>query len=60
MNHNSLCPQSPGKELVRQCFYCELISKARKDERRRWDTPWYSVEYHRGYRDAKSENEGRE
>ena len=28
---------------------CELIASVREDERRKYDVPWYSHEYHLGY-----------
>jgi hypothetical protein len=54
MTHDPLCPQTPGKELQRPCFYCELIDKTREGERNRWNTPYWSSEYHRGYEAGKA------
>ncbi len=35
ITHDSLCPQKPEQEMTHQCFYCDLISKVREDERTR-------------------------
>ena len=35
---------------------CEDIAKIRADERSRWDTPWFSHEYHRGYRQGQDDH----
>lgn len=38
---------------------CGLIAKVRTDERSRWNTPYFSVEYHRGYRQAQQDERQR-
>ena len=38
---------------------CEQIKKIRTDERSRWNTPYWSVDYHRGYRQAQQDERER-
>lgn len=37
---------------------CGLIAKVRTDERSRWNTPYFSQDYHRGYRQAQQDERG--
>lgn len=57
--HDPLCfyrkPEWADKFGLRHCSYCALIAKIRTDERSRWNTPYFSVDYHRGYRQGQQD-----
>ena len=58
MTHDPLCVNSKGSccpwmgECTCQCR-CDEIEKIREDERTRWNSPYFSADYHKGYRQAK-------
>lgn len=56
--HDPLCPAS-GHLDGSICTHCELIAAARTDERQRLETPWWSEEYHRGYRQGLADATGK-
>lgn len=43
-------PGCPGEDCD-----CLFIAEIRADERSRWNTPYWSVDYHRGYRQAQQD-----
>lgn len=59
--HDPLCGYRPDVavdygEWVRGApCRCDLIEKVRTDERSRWKTPYFSEEYHRGYRQGQQD-----
>jgi len=65
MKHDFLCPAPKcdyvekqgtgdcrGHELCPHYCQCDLIANARRDERGRFTTAYYSSDYHRGYCDG--------
>lgn len=52
--HDPLCPAS-GHLDGSICAHCELTTAAGTDERHRLETPWWSEEYHRGYRQGQAD-----
>lgn len=57
-----MCPHAAWKDIAdkggvmsRQECCCDVIAKTRKDERSRWRTPYFSEEYHRGYREGQAD-----
>lgn len=68
MTHDLLCAFAPCEcykdgSGIHSCgtdtCQCDLIAKIRTDERSRWNTPYFSVEYHRGYRQAQQDERQR-
>lgn len=57
--HDSLCGW--GDNNHEECFpaddcgNCEMIRRIRKDERSRWNTPYWSQDWHRGYRQGQAD-----
>ena len=60
--HDPLCgwgsDNHPECFLAEDCGNCALIDKVRSDERSRWNTPYFSQDYHRGYRQAQQDERG--
>jgi hypothetical protein len=53
-NANGSCCEWMGDNCVCQCS-CDFIEQVRADERSRWNSPYFSKDYHRGYRQAEAD-----
>jgi hypothetical protein len=60
MTHDKYCPEN--KYQKNECVdfgdvfcLCDIIADVRADERARWNAPYFSEDYHRGYQQGSAD-----